>query len=226
MTSRVRVGVLVSGSGTNLAALLERAAERDFPAEVVIVASNRPSAGGLQIAARHSIEAVALPVSKFGGDVAARDLAMRDRFVQSGVQLVVTAGYDRVLDDGFLSAFPEAMLNVHPSLLPAFGGGMTGVSEALDYGVKIAGCTVQLLEPGEPDGGAIIAQAAVPVLEDDTLSALHARIHEQEWRILPEAVALWSTGRLLRDGRRIRIVPAQSGGVPGVRRDDAVVHQT
>ena len=219
---RVRVGVLVSGSGTNLAALLERSADAEFPAEVVIVASNRPSAGGLQVAKRHNVDAVAMPVAQFGGDTTARDIAMRETFLAAGVELVVTAGYDRVLADAFLSAFPDAMLNVHPSLLPAFGGGMTGVSEALDYGVKIAGCTVQLLEPGEPDGGAIILQAAVPILEDDDLSTLHDRIHQQEWLILPEAVALWAEGRLRREGRRIRILPPHMAGTPGLHTDKAM----
>lgn len=217
MSERVRVGVLVSGRGTNLAALLERSVDPSFPAEVVLVASNRPSAGGLEIAARHDVEAFALPVKHFGGDAVARDIVFRDRFLAAGVQLVITAGYDRVLAHEFLEAFPNAMLNVHPSLLPAFGGGMTGVVEAMEYGVKVAGCTVQLLEPGRPDGGAIILQAPVPVLEDDDVATLHARIHAQEWIVLPEAVALWSHGRLVREGRRIRILPPNSRNVPGVQ---------
>jgi phosphoribosylglycinamide formyltransferase-1 len=96
---------------------------------------------------------------------------------------------------------------VHPSLLPAFAGGMHAVEDALDFGAKVSGCTVQLLEPGEPDGGPVVLQAAVPVREDDDAESLRMRIHEQEWRILPEAVALFCGGRLRREGRRVRILP-------------------
>ncbi|GAC1339010.1 MAG: phosphoribosylglycinamide formyltransferase [Candidatus Dormibacteria bacterium] len=209
--------MLASGAGTNLRALLEACDRPGYPAAVVAVLSNRQLAGALAIAARHGVEAAFMPLQAFGGDAAARDRAMRDRLREARVELVVCAGYNRLLSPDFMSAFPNAILNVHPSLLPAFGGGMRGVEDALEYGVKVAGCTVQLLEPGEPDGGPIILQAPVPVLEDDDLDTLRRRVHEQEWLLLPEAVALWSQGRLQREGRRVRILPPVRSGTAGVR---------
>jgi phosphoribosylglycinamide formyltransferase-1 len=204
----VAIAVLCSGAGTNLRALLDAAERPGFPARIVLVIANRPSAPALAVARERGVEAVALPVSEFGGDAAARDLAMRDRLLASGVRLVVCAGYDRVLDPALLEAFPDAILNLHPSLLPAFAGGMHAVAEALEAGVKVSGCTVHLLAPGATDGGPIVLQAAVPVLEDDDADTLRARIHEREWLLLPEAVALWCGGRLRREGGRVRILPA------------------
>jgi phosphoribosylglycinamide formyltransferase-1 len=200
--------VLVSGTGTNLRALLDAASSPDHPARIAVVISNRRSAGALDIARAAGVPAVALPVSDFDGSLEARDVAIRDALQRESVQLVVCAGYDRVLTAPVLDAFPDAILNVHPSLLPAFGGGMRAVEDALAFGAKVSGCTVQLLEPGEPDGGPVVLQAAVPVEEDDDADSLRARIHEQEWRILPEAVALFCSGRLQREGRRVRILPA------------------
>lgn len=178
----------------------------DYPAAIAVVISNRRSAGALDIARERGVEAVALPVGDFGGDVALRDAAMRDALRQRDVRLVVCAGYDRMLTPVLLDAFPDAILNVHPSLLPAFAGGMHAVEDALAFGAKVSGCTVQLLEPGEADGGPIVLQAAVPVLEDDDVAQLRMRIHHEEWRVLPEAVALWCRGRLRREGRRVRIL--------------------
>ena len=205
------IAVLVSGAGTNLRALIAAAERPGFPARIVLVVANRPSAGALGIARAHGIDALALPVSGFDGDAAARDRAIRDRLLAGGVRLVVCAGYDRVLDRCLLEAFPDAILNLHPSLLPSFGGGMAAVEDALEAGVKVSGCTVHLLAPGATDTGPIVLQAAVPVLEDDDVDTLRARIHEQEWRLLPEAVALWCEGRLRREGRRVRILPAPVG---------------
>jgi phosphoribosylglycinamide formyltransferase-1 len=198
--------VLVSGTGTNLRALLDAADASDYPARVAVVISNRRSAGALEVARSRGVDAVALPVSDFGGEVATRDAAIRDALQAAGVRLVVCAGYDRMLTAPVLDAFPDAILNVHPSLLPAFAGGMHAVEDALAFGAKVSGCTVQLLEPGEPDGGPIVLQAAVAVNEDDDAASLRTRIHEQEWRILPEAVALFCSGRLRREGRRVRIL--------------------
>ena len=131
--------MLVSGVGTNLRAMIEAAAKPDYPARIVLVMSNRPSSTALRVAADAGIPTVALPVSQFGGDSAARDLALRDRLLASGVQLVVCAGYDRMLSDAVLLAFKDAIMNVHPSLLPAFPGDMYAVEEALAFGVKVSG---------------------------------------------------------------------------------------
>lgn len=201
----VRVGVLVSGRGSNLDALCAAAQAPGFPARVVLVISNRRDAGALQVASRRGVPAEVMPLGRYEHDARARDRAMRDRLLLSEVELVVCAGYNRVLTDEFLAAFPDAILNVHPSLLPAFGGGMRAVEEALAHGVKVAGCTVQFLEPGIPDGGPIIVQRCVPVLEGDDAERLRQRIHEQEWIAVPEAVRLWSEGRLRREGRVVRI---------------------
>jgi phosphoribosylglycinamide formyltransferase 1 len=205
VSAKVRVGALVSGRGTNLAALCKAGASPDFPAEIVLVLANRADAKALDVARSWGVDAEAFPVSAYAGDGRARDRAMRDRLRLAHAELVVCAGYNRVLSDEFLGAFPDAILNVHPSLLPAFGGGMHAVEDALAYGVKLAGCTVQLLEPGIPDGGPIIVQAAVPVHEDDDAESLRQRIHEQEWKLVPEAVTLWCQGRIQRDGRVVRI---------------------
>jgi phosphoribosylglycinamide formyltransferase 1 len=210
VSGRTPVGVLVSGAGTNLEALLTACADPAFPAEVVLVLSNRSSARALEMAGRRGVPALALSQAEFEGDTTARDAAMRDRFRAAGVRLVVCAGYDRILADGFLDAFPDAILNVHPSLLPAFGGGMDAVEQALARGVRVTGCTVQLLERGEPDGGPIVLQAAVPVEPDDDAATLRARIHACEWELLPRAVALWCTGRIVRDGIRVRVLPASA----------------
>jgi len=208
MSERTPIGVLVSGAGTNLDALLQASRAPDFPARVALVVSNRRSAHALDVALGWGVPAVALPQADFGGDAAARDREIHERFQAAGVRLVVCAGYDRILSDEFVDAYPDAILNVHPSLLPAFAGGMDAVERALGRGVRITGCTVQLLERGEADGGPIVLQAAVPVEADDDAAALRRRIHEREWELLPQAVALWCTGRLQRVGARIRVLPA------------------
>ena len=208
MSERTPVGVLVSGAGTNLDALLQACRDPGFPAQVALVVSNRGSAHALDVARGWGVPAIALPQSDFGGDAAARDREIQSRFQAAGVRLVVCAGYDRILSDEFIDAYPDAILNVHPSLLPAFAGGMDAVERALERGVRVTGCTVQLLERGEADGGPIVLQTAVPVEMDDDVAALQRRIHESEWVLLPRAVALWSTGRLQRVGNRIRVLPA------------------
>jgi phosphoribosylglycinamide formyltransferase 1 len=208
VTGGTPIGVLVSGAGTNLEALLKACAAPGFPADVVLVLSNRASARALEVARGHGVPALALSQADFGGDAAARDAAMLARFRAAGVRLVVCAGYDRILADSVLDAYPDAILNVHPSLLPAFGGGMDAVEQALARGVRVTGCTVQLLERGEPDGGPIVLQAAVPVEPDDDAATLRRRIHACEWELLPQAVALWCAGRIVRDGTRVRVLPA------------------
>lgn len=148
-------------------------------------------------------------MTRFGGDLIARDTAIRDRLCDAGAELIVCAGYDRVLTAPVLDAYAGAILNLHPSLLPAFGGGMHAVEESLAAGVKVSGATVHFLEPGATDAGPIILQEAVSVHDDDDLESLSARIHAVEWRILPQAVSLWCEGRLRREGRRVRILPAR-----------------
>jgi phosphoribosylglycinamide formyltransferase-1 len=208
VSERTPIGVLVSGKGTNLEALLEACTDPDFPARVALVVSNRRSAPALDVAAGAGVPAIALPQSDFGGDATARDREIHERFRAAAVRLVVCAGYDRILSDEFLDAYPDAILNVHPSLLPAFAGGMDAIERALAGGVRVTGCTVQFLERGEADGGPIVLQAAVAVEMDDDAAKLRRRVHECEWQLLPRAVSLWCTGRLERDGNRVRVLPA------------------
>jgi phosphoribosylglycinamide formyltransferase-1 len=204
-----RVAVFVSGTGSNLTALLEKAAEPDFPGEVVLVLSNRTGAPALEIARKWGIACKAFPAEDFRRDRAARDLAMLERLRKDEVELIVCAGYNMLFIDEVFKAYPDAVLNVHPSLLPAFGGGMHAVEDALAYGAQVTGCTVQLIEPGEVDGGPIVLQGTVRIEPDDDVESLRQRIHEQEWKLLPEAVALWCSNRLVRDGRHVRILSPQ-----------------
>ena len=178
----MRLGVLVSGKGSNLRNLVERGFE------VVAVATNKPSCGGAAFARERAV-----PLGEFSqkafASLAERDEAMRDWLLDQEVDLVVNAGYDRILTAGFIAAFENRMINIHPSLLPAFAGGMDSVAQALARGVKLTGCTVHLVTE-EVDAGPILLQAAVPVLPGDTVETLHARIQVEEHRILPEAIEM------------------------------------
>ena len=195
--------MLVSGAGTNLRAILEAADADDFPARVVGVGSNRSSCPALEIAAAAAIPRRSFPISDFSGDGPARDQAMALWFTGLGASILVLAGYDRILTSPLLRAFPEHILNLHNSLLPAFAGTMEAVQAALDHGVKLTGCTVHLVDEDHLDGGPIVLQAAVPVEDGDTHETLLRRIHEQEWRILPEAIALLARDQLRIEGRRV-----------------------
>jgi phosphoribosylglycinamide formyltransferase-1 len=178
----VRIGVLASGRGSNLRNLLERGHR------VVAVATNRPSCGAAQIAREWGIPLGEFSQRRFSS-VEERDGAMRDWLRERDLEVVVNAGYDRILTPGFVAAFQGRMINVHPSLLPAFGGGMDAVERALEHGVKVSGCTVHLVTD-EVDAGPILVQAAVPVEPGDTPETLHARIQVEEHRILPEAIQI------------------------------------
>ena len=215
MNPPTRVAVLASGTGSNLTALLDAAQSPNFPAQIILVVSNRRECGALDIARARGVEAISLPVKEYGGEATARDRAILDKLQHARVELIVCAGYDRVLSDDVLAAYPDAILNIHPSLLPAFGGGMDAVEQAIAAGVKVTGCTVHLLKAGAVDAGPIVLQATVSVEEDDDADSLRARIHQQEWRVLPEAVALWATGRLQVKGSKVRILaqPRQREGV-------------
>jgi phosphoribosylglycinamide formyltransferase-1 len=204
-TSCVRLGVLVSGRGSNLQTLLDGAATDTIPARVVAVASNRAAAPALQRARDAGVPAEAFPQSRFGA-LEERDDAIRRYLERHSVDLVVLAGYDRVLAPGFLAAYPNRIVNVHPSLLPAFAGTLHAAAEAIRYGVKVSGCTVHFVTD-ELDGGPVILQRPVAVEDDDTPESLAARILVEEHRLLPEAIRLIATGRLRVDGRRCRILP-------------------
>jgi len=181
------IGVLISGEGTNLQALL------DAGLPVVAVASNNTKAKGLDRAARAGIEAGAFPTVEFDSRER-RDDEMADWLVERGADLVVLAGYMQLLTAPFLERFPGRILNVHPSLLPAFPGAHA-VEDALAHGVKITGATVHFVDEGI-DSGPIVLQEAVEIREGDTAETLHARIQQVEHRLLPEAVRLFLDGKL------------------------------
>jgi phosphoribosylglycinamide formyltransferase-1 len=200
-----RVVVLVSGGGTNLQSLLD--AERAGTlggATVVGVVSNRPGVRALERAAAAGVPTRVLDHRAFA-DRAAFDAALRAEVEALGADLVVLAGFMRVLTEGFLAGFVDRVINIHPSLLPAFPG-VRGPAQALQYGVKISGCTVHFVDAGL-DTGAVIAQAVVPVRDDDTEETLAARILVEEHRLLPAAVADLAGARLRREGRRVHRVP-------------------
>ena len=177
-----RIGVLASGKGSNLRNLVERGFD------VVAVATNKPSCGAAAFARDHGIALGEFSQRRFDS-LEQRDVAMRDWLHHRGVELIVNAGYDRILSGSFIDAFRDRMVNIHPSLLPAFGGGMDAVEQALRRGVKVTGCTVHLVTE-EVDAGPILLQSAVPVLPDDTVESLRARIQVEEHRLLPDAIRL------------------------------------
>ena len=174
--------MLASGRGSNLRNLVERRYR------VAAVATNRPSCGAAAFARDRGLPLGEFSQRRFESSPA-RDAAMRDWLLERGVEVVVNAGYDRILSPEFVAAFAGRMVNVHPSLLPAFGGGMDAVERALAHGVKITGCTVHIVTD-DVDAGPILLQAAVPVLPGDTVDTLRARIQAEEHRILPEAIEL------------------------------------
>jgi phosphoribosylglycinamide formyltransferase 1 len=178
----VKLGVVVSGKGSNLRNLVERGLE------VVAVATNRPTCGGAAFARERGIPLAELSQRGFVS-VEERDAAMRDFFKAHGVELVVDAGYDRIHTQPFLEAFSGRIVNVHPSLLPDFAGGMDAVEQALRTGATVTGATVHVVT-GDLDAGPILVQEAVPILETDTVEALRERIHRAEYRILPQAIRL------------------------------------
>ena len=183
-----RVAVLVSGRGSNLGALLDAAEAPGYPARVALVLSNRPDAAGLELAARRGVAARCIDHRPFGPGRAAHEAAIHAALLEHGIGLVCLAGYMRLLTPFLVGAWAGRMLNVHPSLLPAFPG-LDTHARALAQGVKLHGCTVHLVTQ-DVDAGPILAQAAVPVLPGDTADSLAARVLAQEHRIYPEALRL------------------------------------
>jgi phosphoribosylglycinamide formyltransferase 1 len=206
-----RVGVLVSGEGTNLQAVLDRVHGREV--EVVAVASDQPGARALERAAKAGVETRVFERSAYAAR-AARDAAIGDWLEARGVELVVLAGYMAILDDAFLERFAGRVVNVHPSLLPAFPG-LRAIEQALNYGVKVFGVTVHLVEPGAVDSGPILMQGAVELPDatepDEVLGALRPLEH----RLLPEAVALLAAGAVRREpGHPRRMTVGRPRGAP------------
>jgi phosphoribosylglycinamide formyltransferase-1 len=202
-----RIGVLLSGRGSNFEALADGIAAGRIPgAEIVLVISNREDAPGLARATARGIPARAIPSKGLPRE--AYDKLVLEELQREGVELVCLAGFMRLLSPQFVTAFPQRILNIHPSLLPSFPG-LEAQRQALEYGVKLSGCTVHLVDENL-DAGPILAQAIVPVLDDDTNETLSARILEEEHRIYTEAVRLILSGNFRIDGRRVIALTSKS----------------
>jgi len=197
-----RLGILISGRGSNFLAIAGAIASGRLDAEIAVVISNRTEAPGIDAARARGIRAAVLPSKGLDREIYDRQLI--EELQRNNVDLVCLAGLMRLLSGHFLRTFAGRVLNIHPSLLPAFPG-LDAQHQALEHGVKIAGCTVHFVDEGL-DSGPIIQQATVPVLDDDTAGTLSARILEQEHRIYSEAIALVLSGRYRIEGRRVRAV--------------------
>lgn len=203
MSTGMRVGVLASGSGTNLQALIDHWSGGTLePADLVVVGANVPGCLALERAQKAGIETFVLSHKGFA-ERADFDRALVAEMQKRQVELVVLAGFMRVLTPAFLDAFPNRVLNIHPALLPSFPG-IHAQKQALDYGAKVSGCTVHFVDAGT-DTGPIIAQAVVPVLVDDTEEVLQKRILAEEHRLLPAVVRAVAAGKVILEGRRARV---------------------
>lgn len=204
--SKTPVAVLISGRGSNMAALIEAAKNPAYPAKIVRVLSNRPDAGGLATAQAAGIETAVVDHKAFP-DKATFETALAEAIDDSGAELVCLAGFMRVLSSAFVAHYPDRILNIHPSLLPAFKG-LDTHERALAAGVKIHGCSVHLVS-AELDAGPIVMQAAVPVLADDTADALAARVLAEEHRIYPAALAALASGKAQMENGVVKLSSGQ-----------------
>jgi len=207
---RLKVAVLISGRGSNLAALIAAARAPGYPAEIALVLSNEPTAGGLARAAEAGIATAVVGHRDHAGKTAF-EAALEARLRAAGVELVALAGFMRVLSADFVQRWQGRLINIHPSLLPAFPG-LDTHARALAAGVRLAGCTVHFVS-AEVDGGPIIGQAAVPVLADDTEAALAARVLAAEHRLYPACLALVAAGRIALEAGQIRWQADAAGGL-------------
>ena len=205
----LRIGVLISGRGSNLQALIDARRDPAFPATIATVISNEPGAGGLARAEAAGIPTTTINHRDFA-DRAAFEAALHAALTGAGIELVCLAGFMRLLTEGFVRRWWDRLINIHPSLLPAFRG--LHVHEAvLAYGARFSGCTVHFVRPAMDDGP-IIVQAAVPVLADDDAGRLAARILAEEHRIYPLAVRLIAEGRVRVENERVMIAEARAPG--------------
>ncbi|HOF04054.1 MAG TPA: phosphoribosylglycinamide formyltransferase [Syntrophales bacterium] len=210
MRKKIKIGVLVSGSGSNLQAIIDNIEAGRLDAEIGIVISNNAEAFALERCRRHGVPATVVDHRSFSSrDDFDRQLiaVLRSR----GVELVVMAGFMRILSDHFLTAFPLRIMNIHPALLPSFPG-LHVQKQAVDYGVRFSGCTVHFADGGV-DTGPIIIQAVVPVYGDDDEDSLSARILREEHKIYSQAIQWYAEGRLAVEGRRVILRDAPGGGI-------------
>jgi phosphoribosylglycinamide formyltransferase-1 len=204
MPKLLRIGVLASGGGTNLQSIIDRCQDGSLAAEIAVVISNNPAAGALTRAGSAGIQTLCINHRDFSNREDF-DKAVVKALREAGVELVVLAGFMRIISQTFIDAFPERIINIHPALLPAFPG-LHVQQQAIDYGARFSGCTVHFVDGGI-DTGPIIIQAVVPVLPEDTAEILATRILEQEHRVYPRAIQLIAEGRVRVDERRVIIEP-------------------
>jgi len=202
VASKLKVGVLISGRGSNMQALLQACAAPDFPAEIVTVIANRPGAGGLALARAAGVDAQSIDHKAFAGREPF-EAALTEALERAGVELLCLAGFMRVVTPGFVRHWQGRMINIHPSLLPQFPG-LNTHARALAAGVKLHGCSVHFVSE-EVDGGAIIGQAAVPVLPGDDPDRLAARVLQAEHRLYPACLRLVAEGKVRLAGDRVEL---------------------
>ena len=204
---RLRIGVLASGGGTNLQSIIDSCERGEIDGDVVVVITNVPDAHAIKRAEKHGIEAYCFPHEGVSREEHEADVV--ECLEKHKVDLVCLAGYLRMLTPGMVDKFKGRILNTHPALLPSFGGkGMHGIhvhKAVLDYGAKVSGCTIHVVT-AEVDGGPIVMQKAVPVLEDDTPESLQERVLKEEHKLYPRAVQLFAQGKVKIEGRRARII--------------------
>ncbi|MDH3365609.1 MAG: phosphoribosylglycinamide formyltransferase [Thermoplasmata archaeon] len=205
--NRLRIGVLASGGGTNLQVIIDSCERGEIDGDVVVVISNVPDARALARAEKHGIEAYCFPHEGVTREQHEADII--DCLEKHKVNLVCLAGYLRMLTPLMINRYAGRILNTHPALLPSFGGkGMHGLNvhkAAIDYGVKVSGCTIHVVTL-EVDGGPVVLQKAVPVLEDDTPETLQERVLKEEHKLYPRAIQLFAEGKVKVEGRRARII--------------------
>jgi phosphoribosylglycinamide formyltransferase-1 len=212
MVRQIPIGVLISGGGTNLQAIIDAIEAKNLDAEIRVVLSNKADAHGLVRATQHGIATAVLDHKSFAGRED-YDQAVVDTLRARGVELVILAGFMRLLSPVFIKAYSNRIMNIHPALLPSFPG-LHVQKKAVDHGVRFAGCTVHFVNE-ECDEGPIIIQAVVPVYPDDSEATLANRILKQEHRIYPRAIQLYAEGRLHVTGRKVL--------VDGLTRDESPV---
>ena len=202
MAELLKLGVLISGSGSNLQSIIDHIEKGILPAQIKVVVSNNPQAYGLTRAKKHGISCAVLNHQDFSSREDFDSELIRI-LKDAGVDLIVLAGFMRILTGSFLRAFDQKIINIHPALLPAFPG--THVQQkAIDYGVKFSGCTVHFVDEGV-DTGPIIIQSVVPVYPDDTAETLAARILKEEHKIYPQAIRYFAKNQIIKNGRHVEI---------------------
>ncbi len=207
MSGKLKLGVLISGRGSNLQSLIDATLDSDFPAEITLVIANVPGVAGLDRAAKAGIPTAVINHKDFDGRAPFED-ALHTALVEAGVELVCLAGFMRLLTDSFVKRWLDKMINIHPSLLPSFKGLHTH-ERAIEAGVRFSGCTIHFVRP-EMDDGPIIAQAAIPIRQDDTADTLADRVLVEEHKIYPLAVRLIAEEKVSIENGQVKIKDANN----------------